>query len=95
MTNGTGPLQDSLDHLGCGIEQFTGHPPDGRRDFGVTTPCAVAFGTNNNQFNTEQLYTVRVDYNISNNQKLFVPPQPRLGRSGHRHQPDQPAVQLC
>ncbi len=32
----------------------------------------MAFGINDTQFNTEQLYTIRGDYNVTNNHKLFV-----------------------
>jgi len=71
VTNGSGQLQDGNGHLGCGNGTFSGTPDGAGGTFGVTTPCAVAFGTNNTQLNTEQLYTIRVDYNASNNQKLF------------------------
>jgi hypothetical protein len=71
VTNGNGQLQDSLGHLGCGSGTFTGTPDGNGGKFGVTTPCAVAFGTNDTEINTEQLYTIRVDYNVSNSEKLF------------------------
>lgn len=71
ITNGNGQLQDSLGHLGCGSGTFTGTPTGSGGTFGVTTPCAVALGTNNTQLNTERLYTIRVDANISNTQKMF------------------------
>jgi hypothetical protein len=71
VTNGTGPLQDNKDHLGCGTGTFTGTPTGTGGTFGVDTPCAVALGTNNTQLNTEQLYTIRADYNVTNNNKLF------------------------
>jgi hypothetical protein len=72
VTNGGGPLQDGNGHLGCGSGTFTGTPTGSGGIFGVNTPCAVAFGTNNTEINTEQQYTVRVDYNISNSQKFFA-----------------------
>ena len=71
VTNGVGQLQDSLGHLGCGSGTFTGTSDGNGGKFGVTTPCAVAFGTNNTQLNTEQQYTIRVDYNIANSEKIF------------------------
>jgi len=71
VTNGSGQLQDGNKHLGCGNGTFPGTPDGSGGTFGVTTPCAVAFGTNNTQLNTEQLYTIRVDYNLTNAQKLF------------------------
>jgi len=71
VTNGTGQLQDGNNNLGCGTGTFKGTPDGSGGKFGITTPCAVAFGTNNTQLNTESLYTIRVDYNLSNSQKLF------------------------
>ena len=49
----------------------TGLPPGRAAIFGVDTPCAVAFGVNNTEINTEQFFTGRVDSNISDKQKLF------------------------
>lgn len=72
VTNGTGLLQDSHNHLGCGTGTFTGTPTGTGGIFGVNTPCAVALGTNNTQLNTEQQYTIRGDYNINNNNKVSV-----------------------
>ncbi len=72
VSNGSGQLQDGNGHLGCGSGTFVGTPTGTGGVFGVNTPCAVAFGTNNTEINTEQQYTVRVDYNISNNQKFFA-----------------------
>jgi len=70
VTNGTGVLQDGNNHMGCGINSFTGTPAPGGGIFGQTVSCAVAFGTNNTQLNTEQNYTLRGDYNINSGQKL-------------------------
>jgi hypothetical protein len=72
VTNGPGLLQDGNNHMGCGTGTFTGTPTGTGGVFGVNTPCAVAFGVNNTEINTEQQYTIRVDYNISNNQKFFA-----------------------
>jgi hypothetical protein len=71
VTNGTGLLQDSHNHLGCGTGTFTGTATGTGGIFGVNTPCSVAVGTNNTQLNTEKLYTIRADYNLSNSQKIF------------------------
>ena len=71
VTNGTSPLQDNNGHLGCGTGTFTGTPTGTGGIFGVNTPCAVALGTNNNQLNTERNYTIRVDYNVTNSNKVF------------------------
>ncbi len=72
VTNGGGPLQDGNGHLGCGINSFYKTPTGTGGVFGVDTPCAVAYGTNNNEINTEQLITVRPDFNISNSQKASL-----------------------
>jgi hypothetical protein len=69
--NGAGQLQDNNGHLGCGTGTFTGTPTGTGGVFGVNTSCAEAFGINDTQLNTEKLYTIRVDYNISNSEKLF------------------------
>ena len=70
VTNGGGSLQDGNGNLGCGTGTFSGTAWQGGV-FGKTLPCAVALGTNNNQLNTERLYTIRTDYNLTSNQKLF------------------------
>jgi hypothetical protein len=71
VTNGPGVLQDGNGHLGCGINNFYKTPTGTGGTFGIDTPCAVAFGTNNTQLNTEMNYTPRVDWNITDKQKLF------------------------
>ena len=81
VTNGTGQLQDATSvkvngvtyHgvLGCGSGTFAGTPAPGGGTFGIDVPCAVALGTNNTELNTEQLYTIRTDYNINDKQKIF------------------------
>ena len=72
VTNGGGQLQDGNNHLGCGINSFYKTPTGTGGTFGIDTPCAVAFGTNNTEINTEQLLNGRGDVNISNSQKLSV-----------------------
>ena len=70
VQNGTGLLQDGNNHLGCGINSFYKTPTGTGGTFGVDTPCAVAFGTNATEINTEQLFNGRGDWNISNSQKF-------------------------
>ena len=62
--------------------------------FGVNTPCAVAFGINDTEINTEQ--KVHHPRRLQHHQqpKTFFAVQSRYGHSGHRHQPHQSAVQL-
>jgi len=71
-TNGTGPLQDSNNHLGCGIGTFwnAGITAPSGGVFGTTVPCTYAFAANANIPNTESLITGRVDYNITEKQKI-------------------------
>ena len=71
VTNGTGLLQDSTGTLGCGSAAALGLPYSGGGTFGTTAPCtAAALGTASNQ-NEEWLFTSRVDWNISDKNKLF------------------------
>jgi hypothetical protein len=72
VTNGAGQLQDGNGHLGCGINSFYKTPTGTGGTFGVDTPCAIAFGTNNTEINTEQLFNGRGDWKISNAQNLSV-----------------------
>jgi hypothetical protein len=72
VTNGGGQLQDGNGHLGCGINSFYKTPTGTGGTFGVDTPCAVAFGINDTEINTEQLFNGRGDFNISNSQKLSL-----------------------
>jgi hypothetical protein len=73
VTNGSGQLQDGNNHLGCGINTFVGTKTGvGNSAFGVDTPCAIAFGTNNTEINTEQLITAKGDIEINSKQKLSI-----------------------
>ena len=49
--------------LGCG--DFAG-----TAGFGVTTPCAAQFRSTQNNLNTEWLMSVRIDWNITNNDRF-------------------------
>jgi hypothetical protein len=73
VTDGTGLLQDSLDNLGCGHQKFPGTYLNGTSgsQFGVTVPCALAFGTNTSSINTETLVTARLDQTINDKQRIF------------------------
>lgn len=69
--NGSGSLQDSLGAMGCGSGTFPGTPAPGGGVFGQNVSCALAFGTNNTQINTEGMFTARADYNINDKNKIF------------------------
>jgi hypothetical protein len=71
VTNGSGPFQDSKGKLGCQSKgTFAGTPTGDGGVFGADTPCAVAFAASNNQLNTESLFISRVDYNVTDKQKV-------------------------
>lgn len=71
-TNGSGPLQDSQGHLGCGNGTFwnAGIAAPGGGVFGKTVPCTYAFAENASEINKESLVTLRMDYNINDKQKI-------------------------
>jgi hypothetical protein len=74
ITNGTGPLQDSNNHLGCGTHTFAATNPyvngtSGPR-FGIDAPCSRIFGTNTSSVNVENLFIARVDHTLTNRQRL-------------------------
>jgi hypothetical protein len=73
VTNGNGPLQDGNGHLGCQSRgTFIGTYVNGSSGprFGIDTPCALAFGTNTSNFNSESLFTARLDFAIEEKQKI-------------------------
>ena len=71
VTNGNGLLQDSTGTLGCGSAAALGIPDGTGGTFGTTASCtSAALGTASNE-NQEWLFTTRVDWNISANNKLF------------------------
>jgi hypothetical protein len=84
VTTGNGSLQDTTGNLGCGKQTFSGTYVNGTSgpQFGrpsatntanpVGVPCAVAFGTNVSQINTEALISGRIDYNLSDKQKIYI-----------------------
>lgn len=71
VVNGDGLLQDSNEALGCGTTSLVGTAIGGGKILGVNTPCAKAFNTNVSNMNKEWIFASRVDYNISQNQKIF------------------------
>ena len=71
ITTGTGGAQDSSGNLGCGSFAATKTAAPGGGIFGATVPCGVAFATSGANQNREWLLTSRVDYNISDNEKIF------------------------
>ncbi len=74
VINGTGPLQDKRNEMGCAGTNgtFAGTPisTGSSSIFGVNTPCAVAFGYSTAELNTEQQTTYRLDYNLGNSTKI-------------------------
>ena len=79
ITNGTGLLQDSNNHLGCGTHTFgvgaTANPfvnGTGGPRFGIDVPCGRAYGTNTSSVNVENLLIARGDHTITEKQKLSV-----------------------
>ncbi len=74
VTNGTGLLQDGYGNLGCGHQTFPGTYVNGSSgaQFGVTVPCALAFGTTASSVNTESLFSTRVDHTINEKQRIFL-----------------------
>ena len=76
VSNGSGPLQDSTGNLGCGgtpsdANGLTGIGAPGGGTFGVSVPCAYAYGASGLNTNKEWLQTDRVDWNINDKQKIF------------------------
>jgi hypothetical protein len=72
VVNGTGPLQDNKNHMGCEGTNgtFAGTPTGTGGTFGVDTSCAVAFGYSTAELNHEQQRTFRLDYNLGSNTKI-------------------------
>ncbi len=72
IATGNGNTQDSSGRLGCGQFASTNTPAPGGGIFGVTAPCGYAFAANGSNQNREWLLTDRVDWNISDKQKINV-----------------------
>lgn len=74
VTNGQGLLQDGNGNLGCGKQKaFPGTYVNGVSGlrFGVDVPCALAFGTNTSNVNTESFVSGRIDHNINSKQHVY------------------------
>jgi len=81
VTNGSAPNQDSQGALGCGISSdvspgytyggLNGTVDPGVGTFGTTVPCMSVSQAAANNINIEWLYTQRVDWNVSDKQKLY------------------------
>lgn len=74
VTNGSGLLQDGNGTLGCGKQKtFPGTYVNGASGarFGVDTPCALAFGTNTSNINTESFLSGRIDHTINEKQRIY------------------------
>ncbi len=72
ITNGGGPLQDGSGNLGCGT--YAGNPVYGSPGhvFGVDTPCMSAAQGVTHGALREWMAIGRVDWNLSDKQKIFV-----------------------
>jgi len=73
-TNGSGTLQDANGHLGCGIGTFwnANIAAPGGGIFGTNVACTDAVFKSASETNTESLFTLRGDYNITDKQKLAL-----------------------
>ncbi|MBB6145052.1 hypothetical protein HNQ77_003008 [Silvibacterium bohemicum] len=76
VTNGPGQLQDGTGNQGCGKNNGLSGVPvpgGGGTTFGGASgfPCAVAFVSTASSVNTEYLTSLRIDYNINTQQKLY------------------------
>jgi len=71
-TNGSGLLQDANNHLGCGRQTFatSNAAAPGGGIWGVTVPCSMKWGTSASETNTEQYFTSKGDYSITDKQKI-------------------------
>jgi len=76
ITTGSGALQDATGNLGCGgtpsaAGGLTGIAAPGGGTFGVNVACGAAYGASGLNTNREWLETHRVDWNISDKQKIY------------------------
>jgi Carboxypeptidase regulatory-like domain/TonB-dependent Receptor Plug Domain len=78
VTTGSGPLQDSSGALGCG--SYAGTPVTGQPNTyfgtaplgGTSIPCINSSFTQGSDVVTEWFATGRIDWNVSDKQKIFV-----------------------
>jgi hypothetical protein len=95
VTNGPGLLQDGNGTLGCGKQRtFPGTFVNGTSGarFGVDTPCALAFGTNTSNINTENLVAGRLDHEINSRQRIYFRISEDWGLQASSTSPLNPAL---
>jgi hypothetical protein len=84
VTNGSAPNQDGTGNLGCGVNSAVpgtggalfygglgGTVDPGVGTFGTTVPCVTVGQGQANNINIEWLFTQRIDWNISEKQKIY------------------------
>ncbi len=71
VTNGSGPLQDGRNLMGCGELAALNIPAPGGGVFGQNVSCLEAFGSSGSNTNKEWFNTARADWNINDKQKIF------------------------
>ena len=75
VVNGTAGNQDGNGALGCGLAAYGGlqgtAAPGSGNVFGVNTPCMLVGAASANNINIEWLYTQRIDWNVSDKQKIY------------------------
>ena len=98
VTNGNGLLQDGTGNRGCGKQKNfpgtyvgTNTGASGGPRFGVDTPCALAFGTNTSNVNTESLAAGRIDHEINARQRVYFRISQDWGRQASSTSPLNPA----
>jgi outer membrane receptor protein involved in Fe transport len=72
IANGSGPLQDANGVLGCGVQGFAGTAAPNGGVFGTNVACGESWAQSGSNTNKEHLYTFRVDYSLTEKQKLYV-----------------------
>lgn len=71
---GASPVTDPSTALGCGAAAsggLQGAAAPGGGTFGVNTPCMMQGFASANNVNKESLFTGRIDWNVSNSQKIY------------------------
>jgi hypothetical protein len=81
VANGSASNQDGQGNLGCGVTAdvapgytyggLTGTVDPGVGTFGTTVPCMTVGQAQANNINIEWLYTQRIDWNVSDKQKIY------------------------
>jgi len=71
VTNGSGPLQDSLGLMGCGELAANNVAAPGGGVFGQNVSCLSAWGSSGSNTTREWFNSDRVDWNINAGQRIF------------------------